>query len=309
MARSNQRFLKPKLLAQMATMELRVSTVVEGIMSGLHASSYRGMSVEFAEYRQYQPGDEPKKIDWKAYARSDKYVIKEYEDETNLDAYLILDGSASMNFASKDHLTKWQYGGILAASLAYILQNQKDQVGLVVLDEQIKKEMQPKNTRGHIIRLIGELEDTIPLRKTQLAKVLHQVASKINRRSMIILISDLLDDPTEVIKSLSHLQFGGNEVIVIQTLDNSELMFDFEEPTMFLDPETSLTVSAMPRDVKTEYLKDLQIFLNTYSEQMGKMNINYSLVNTSSPLDFVLLDFLGKRMKANKKSEINLCYF
>jgi uncharacterized protein (DUF58 family) len=294
MPASNQRFLQPQIVAQLATMELRAATVVEGMIAGLHRSPFRGLSIEFAEYRRYEPGDEPKRIDWKAYARSDKFYVKEFEDETNMDAHIILDASASMGFGSEGQLTKWQYGGTMAASLAYIFQRQKDAVGLVVLDEEIRVEMQAKNTRGHLIQVIGEMERVKPSRRTRLADALHRVAAKVKRRGMRILISDLLDDPADVLSALQHLQFGGNDVIVFHTLDPAELRFDFEGPSLFLEPETNAVVPAMAEDVKKHYLDALRAFLDTYSEEMGKANIAYTLIDTSEPLDRALLTFLGQ---------------
>jgi uncharacterized protein (DUF58 family) len=292
MGAGKERFLQPELLAKLANMELKAATVVEGMMGGLHQSPFRGLSIEFTEYRRYQPGDEPRKIDWKAYARSDKYYIKEFEDETNLDAYIILDASASMGFGTTT-FTKWQYGSIIASSLAYILQGQKDGIGLVVLDETVRLEMQPKNTRGHLIQVIGALENTKPSRKTRLAEVLHQAAGKINRKSMVLVISDLLDDTDEVVNALRHLQFGGNDVVVFQTLDEAELRFSFEGPTHFIDPESSAMVPALAQDVKVGYLETMDAFLKNYSEELGKTNIAYNLADTSKPLDEALFDFLS----------------
>ena len=293
---SKQRFLQPKLLGLLAPMELRAATVVEGVMMGLHRSTFRGMSIEFAEYRRYQPGDELKRIDWKAYARSDRYYIKEYEDEVNLQARIVIDASASMGFGS-DGMTKWQYAGTLAASLAYVLQRQKDEIGLVVLDEEVRIALQPKHLRGHLIRLIGSLESVTPSRQTRLAEVLHRVAGETKRRGMVIVISDLLDDPEEVVAAMRHLQFGGNDVIVFHTLDAAELRFDFSGPTRFVDPETNGMVSAMAEDVKTPYLEALRRFLDIYREELGKVNVAYTLIDTSEPLDRALLAFLSHGTK------------
>lgn len=289
---TRERFLRPETVAQLATMELRAATVVEGVMSGLHRSPFRGMSIEFAEYRRYQPGDDLRRVDWRAYARSDRYYIKEFEDETNLDAILVLDASASMDFGA-GAMTKWQYAGTLAASLAYLLQRQQDNVGLLVLDERIRLEREARNTRGHLVRVIGDLEKTQPGRQTRLAEVLHNVAPRMKRRGMAIVISDLLDDPAEVVSALRHLQFGGRDVIVFHTLDSQELAFEFEGPTRFLDPEGDGMVSALAQDVRTEYLKALQGFLDVYQEELGKTNIAYTLVDTGKPLDRALLAFLG----------------
>lgn len=290
MPASTERFLKPELLAKLSTMEFRVKTVVEGIMNGLHRSPYRGLSCEFAEYREYQPGDEPSRIDWNVYARSDKYYIKQFEEETNLEAHIILDASASMDFGT-GALTKWQYAGILSASLAYILQQQDDSIGLVILDEQIRYESETKSTRGHLIHTIGAMEHTKPQRQTKLAEVLHQVASKIKRRGITLIVSDLLDEPDEVLSALEHLQHRGNQVFVFHILDPAELDFDFDGPHLFVDPETNLQTHAMPDVVRSDYLKALQGFLDHYSNELGKRNMWYSLVNTSAPLDEPLFSF------------------
>ena len=296
MAVSNQRFIRPELLARLANMELRVRTVVEGMMSGLHRSPFRGLSIEFAEYRRYQPGDEPSKIDWRVFARSDRYYIKEFEDETSLEATIILDASASMGFGS-GAMTKWQYAGILAASLAYVLQRQNDATGLIVLDEEIRLEIPPRGTRGHLVHLIGELESTIPARQTGLAKALHDAAAKIKRRGLVIVISDLLDEPDEVISGLQHLCFNGNEVIVLHTMDPAEISFQFEGPVVFTDPETRAQVTTLAEQVKPGYLEEIGRFFDRYSEEMGKSNIAYTLVNTEEALDRALLALLGERMK------------
>lgn len=294
MPQSRQRFLKPEVLSKLATMGLRARTLVEGVMTGLHRSPFRGLSIEFAEYRQYQPGNDPVFIDWKVYARSDRYYIKEFEDETNLDAYIILDASASMGFGSNS-LTKWQYGGILAASLAYILQQQNDEIGLVILDETIRFEIQPKGTRGHLIHIISEMEKTAPSRQTRLADALHYVAGKIKRKGMAIVISDLLDNQEEVISGLRHIQFGGNEVIVFQVIDPVELSFNFEGPMLFIDPETKTQVPALTEEIKNDYLKSIEEFIETYSRELGKTNISHIVNDTSEPFDRSLLEFLCRR--------------
>lgn len=293
MAVASRRFLDPALLSRLGGMELRVRTVVEGMLAGLHRSPYRGLSSEFSEYREYQPGDEPGRIDWKVFARSDRYYIKEFEDETNLSAHIVLDASASMGFGSHT-LTKWQYGGLLAASLAYILQQQNDAFGLMVLDEAIRVETQSKSTRGHLINLIGEMERVAPSRGTRLAPALHRVAARIKRKGLVVLVSDLLDDPAEVIPALRHLQFGGNEVVVIQVLDPIELQFEFDGPMVFVDPESKQETIALAREVKQGYLSALQGFLGMYSEEMGKCNILYSVADTSKPLDRALFSFLTR---------------
>jgi uncharacterized protein (DUF58 family) len=274
-------------------MELRVRTVVEGMLSGLHRSPFKGLSSEFSEYRQYQLGDEPSRLDWKVFARSDRYYIKEFEDETNLNAFIVLDASASMDFGS-GAMTKWQYGATIAASLAYILQRQGDAMALVVLDEAIRVETQARSTRGHLIHVIGEMEKTRPARGTRLAEVLHRVAARINRKSLVLVISDLLDEPDDVVQALRHLQFGGNEVVVFHVADPAELRFEFEGPVRFLDPESKNETLAFAEQVKDRYLKSFGAFLETYRAEMGKTNIQYAIADASSPLDRALYAFLTR---------------
>lgn len=274
--RETQRFLKPELLAGMANLELRAATVVEGMMAGLHRSPYRGLSVEFADYRPYQCGDEPKLIDWRAFARSGHYYIKEYEEQTNLEATLVLDASASMDFGTGG-LSKWQYAGTLAACLAYLLYQQQDAVGLVTLDESIRVHIKAQATRTHLMRMIGELEDTRPRRRTNLSTILHQVAEQTRRRGMILILSDLLDDPEAVMSGLHHLRFGGNDVILFHILDPAERDLPFDGPTVFVDPETSKRTHVLPNDIRAAYRQSFESFLNTYREETGKVNMTYVL--------------------------------
>jgi uncharacterized protein (DUF58 family) len=295
--RTKERFLDPATLARLGSMKLRAETLVEGVLGGLHQSPYRGYSIEFAEYRRYQPGDDPRRIDWKVLARSDHYCIKECEDETNLDAVLALDASASMDFGT-GAMTKWQYGATLTAALAYVLQRQNDNVGLVVLDEQIRIQTEPTNARGRLMETIGRLERHRPEGRTALAKALHEVAGRVRRRGMAIVISDLLDEPEDVISALAHLRFAGNDVIVFHLLDPAELRLDHDGPTHFIDPENGATVPALVADVRAAYLERLGRFLERYSEALGQMNVTYERLDVSQPLDRALLAFLGRRAAA-----------
>jgi uncharacterized protein (DUF58 family) len=263
----------------------------------LHQSPYRGYSIEFAEYRRYQPGDDFRRIDWKVLARSDRYCIKECEDETNLDAVLILDASASMDFGT-GAMTKWQYGATLAASLAYVLQRQNDNVGLAVLDEQIRVQTEPSNAMGRLIDAIGRLERHRPGRRTALAKALHEVAGRVRRRGMAIVISDLLDAQEDVISALGRLRFAGNDVIVFHVIDPAELRLDHDGPTHFVDPETGVTIPALAADVRAAYLERFGHFCERYSEALGQMNVTYERLDASQPLDRAILAFLGRRAAA-----------
>ncbi|MCD6501379.1 DUF58 domain-containing protein, partial [bacterium] len=209
-----RRFLKPKVIAKLANMELRARFVVEGFLVGLHRSPYHGFSVEFAEYRQYNPGDPVKNIDWKAYGRTDRYYIKEFEEETNLRSYILLDASGSMGFSSEGNMPKLEYASYLAASFAYLMQMQKDAVGLTVFDTAIRDERPPSSTRVRLFELLRLLEKTEAGGDTGVAEVFGQVAQRVKRRGLVLILSDLYDDPDAIITAVKHFRHRGHEVIV-----------------------------------------------------------------------------------------------
>ena len=290
------RFLDPALLARLATIELRARAVAQGFMAGMHGGAAYGHAIEFAEYRPYQPGDNPRGIDWKACARRDRLYVRQCEDETNQEAWLILDASASMGFGSHA-LTKWQYGAILAAALGCLLHARRDGVGLIVIDEGVRLEMPSRATRSHLVRLIGELEKIAPAGKTRLAEGLHQAAARIRRRSLVILISDLLDEPDEILSGLRHLRFGGNRVLVFQPLDPAELDFPYDEAALFVDPEDGRIVPARGDGVREDYLKALRAFNAQLAAKLGQAGIGHTLMNTGEPLDHALLAFFNRQKR------------
>jgi uncharacterized protein (DUF58 family) len=291
---AEQRFLDPAIVARIATLELKARTVVEGFLSGLHRSPFQGFSVEFAEYRQYLPGDDLSTMDWKVYARTDRHYVKKYEEETNLRGHLLLDVSGSMRYGSGP-MTKLEYGSCLAASLAYLMQRQRDAAGLTTFDHEMRVVLPPSIRPGHLRALLVTLDRLQPGSTTDAGRPLHQLADAITRRSMVIVISDLLDDPARVVDGLKHLRFRGNEVLVFHLLDHAERTFPFETAVKFRDLETGEDVPASPSAVRADYLHALEDLIETYRRDLRVAGIDYHLVDTSEPLDTALLSYLAVR--------------
>jgi uncharacterized protein (DUF58 family) len=290
------RFLDPAVLARLGTLDLRARTIVEGFLSGLHRSPFRGFSVEFAEYRQYLPGDDISSIDWKVYARSDRYYVKKFEEDTNLDCHLLLDVSASMGYASRG-LSKLEYASMLAASLAYLMNRQRDAVGLTAFDERIVSMLPPGARPGHLYQLLLELERLKLGTGTNVAKPLQVLADGIAKRGMIVLISDLLDDPDAVIDGIRPFRFRGTDVIVFHVLDRDELTFPFERATRFRDIEGSEEVMAVPAVVRADYLAELNRTIERFRREFGSIGIDYRLLDTSEPLESALMTYLATRTR------------
>src|SRR5918911_3098928 len=255
-ARERQ-FLDPAVVARLGTLELKARTIVEGFLSGLHRSPFKGFSVEFAEYRQYIPGDDLSTIDWKVYARSDRYYVKKFEEETNLDCHVMIDASGSMAYGSGP-MTKFEYGACLAASLGYLINRQRDACGLTAFDEKMVAMLPASSRPGHLRAMLLTLDRLRPGSRTDVAKPLHQLADSLVKRGMVVLISDLLDDPDAVIRGLKHFQFRGIDVIVFHVLDPDEIEFPFE----------------------------------------GASGIDYQLLSTKHPLELALLSYLSTRARA-----------
>jgi uncharacterized protein (DUF58 family) len=290
-------FLDPAVVARLGTLELKARTIVEGVLSGLHRSPFKGFSVEFAEYRQYIPGDDLATIDWKVYARTDRHYIKKFEEETNLGCHLLLDVSASMGYRSGG-MSKLEYGQCLAASLAYLMNRQRDAVSLVAFDDRIVA-MLPASARSGQIRAVLLTLDRLTLgRETNVETPLHHVADLIAKRGMVVLISDLLDEPDRVIRGLKHFQFRGNDVIVFHVLDPHEVEFPFERPTCFEDLETGAEVTAVPSAVRPHYLQAMTEMIDRYRRELGAAGIDYQLVTTAEPLEMALLAYLSTRARA-----------
>jgi uncharacterized protein (DUF58 family) len=290
------RYLDPAVIARLGSMELRAKTIVEGFISGLHRSPFRGFSVEFAEYRQYLPGDDLSTIDWKVYARSDRYYVKKYEEDTNLDCHILLDVSASMSYASGE-VSKLAYASYLAAALAYLMNRQRDAVGFVAFDTQIVDRLPASARPGHLKSVLLSLSRLQPGTRTDVSKPLHQLAEAMSRRSMSVVISDLLDEPEAVIQGLKHLRFRGTDVIVFHVLDRAELTFPFDRPARFKDMEDDAELLASPAAVRKEYLRRLGEMLQGYERALRGAGIDYVRLDTATPLDTALLAYLSTRAR------------
>jgi uncharacterized protein (DUF58 family) len=295
------RFLDPEILSRISGMELRARTVVEGFLSGLHRSPFKGFSVEFAEYRQYTPGDDPRHIDWKVYGRTDRYYVKEFEEETNLHCHILFDLSGSMSGTTGQkspapHLGKFDYATYLAASLAYFIFMQRDAVGFVAFDQEIRQHIPAKARAGHLHHILVELEKLRPGNNLkEQPDILHQVAEGFRRKGMVILISDLFCDVQPLARALEHLRFRGHDVIAFQIMDDFELNFNFSRMTRFIGREDEAPIMALPQAVRERYLKNLQTHVAALKQVCGINRVDYTLLTTNQPLDFALQAYLAAR--------------
>jgi uncharacterized protein (DUF58 family) len=278
-------------------MELVARLVVEGFITGLHKSPYHGFSVEFAEHRQYMAGDEIKHIDWKIYGRTDRYYIKQFEEETNLKAYIVLDGSGSMAYASGGRLTKLEYASYVAAALAQLLVQQRDAVGFIHYDDALRTYMPPHATKSYLREILRALQAVKPANRTSTSSTLHEVAERIKRRGLVILLSDLFDDPKQVMTALRHFRHRKNEVIVMQVLDPVERSFAFDRDAVFRDMETGEKITTQPWHIQQSYREEMRKFLESYKRECRQNNIDYVLLDTATPFDVALFEFLHKRQK------------
>jgi len=290
-------FLDPNVLAGLDNLELRARLVVEGFLSGLHKSPNKGFSVEFNDYRHYQRGDDMRHIDWKLYARSDKLYIKQYEDETNVRCVILLDTSASMAYESGG-LSKLTYGITLASALAYFIMRQRDAVGLITFDDEIRDYILAKTRQPHLMQIVRTLANVEAGKKTDVVKPLTDLAASLNKKSFVILISDLLDDEERIINTLQNLRGMGNEVITFQVMDDAELNFPFNEASEFIDMENSESYITSPAAIRKAYLENLQEFLGYCRKKCQSSGVDYCLLNTAEPLDEALSSYLTKRGKS-----------
>ena len=290
------RFLDPAGLARVGNMELVARHVVEGFLTGRHRSPYHGFSVEFLDHRAYTPGDDLRGMDWKIVARTNKYYVKLFEDETNLRAYILLDCSRSMAFNSGG-MDKLGYGGHLAAALTYLLLRQNDSVGLVTFDTEVRDFIPPKAHPSQFRRIVNSLEGIQPGGETDVGVVLHDVAERIKRRCLVIVISDLLDDASRLADGLQHFRHNRHEVLALQVMDPAELDFPFTGMTRFKDIEGSSRMIANPRRMRQRYLERMQQFLENIKTKCLERRIGYELANTSQPYDRFLAAYLDKRSR------------
>lgn len=293
---ASTRFLDPELLARIGSLELLARTVVEGFMSGLHRSPFTGFSTEFTEYRQYNPGDDLRYLDWRLLARTDRYFIKKYRADTNTQCHILIDTSASMNYAHASSVTKLQYAQFLAASLAYLLNRQQDAVGLVAFANKVHTHVPARNRTGHMRTIFGNLSLLEPGGETNLSESLHQLAEILTQRGIVIVVSDFYDQPERLAEAFQHLRFKGHDTVAFQVLDQNELDFDFTDPVLLLeDAETQEQMPVLPDVVMDGYRERMRRHVEDMRLCAAANNVDYELLTTKQPLDFALLSFLSRR--------------
>ncbi|MDA1054281.1 MAG: DUF58 domain-containing protein [Planctomycetota bacterium] len=290
------KYLDPAGLNRVGNMELVAKQVVEGFLTGRHRSPYHGFSVEYLDHRAYTPGDDLRNMDWKMLARSDKYQVKLYEDETNLRAYILLDCSESMAFKSGE-ISKLSYGCYLAAALSYLLLRQNDAVGLLLFDTKVREYIPPKAHPTQFRRVLQSLDNLEPGGETDVGSVLHEAAERTKRRGLIILISDLIDNEEKVANGLQHFRHNNHEVIVFHTMDDAELTFPYDRLTRFKDMEGAGRVVANPKSLRRRYLERIKSFIDQVKNDCFERKISYNLANTTLPYDRFLAAYLDKRSR------------
>ncbi len=300
MSTTEKRYLHPEVLAEIGGLELRARMVVEGIVSGMHRSPYHGFSVEFSQHREYVPGDDLRHLDWRVYAKSDRYYVKQYEEETNLRANILLDCSSSMRYpdpaARGGRLSKFDYSATMAASLAYLLIHQQDAVGLMLFDDEIRADLPALSNHAHLQSLIARLEEALLDRPTEAKALFSKLAAKLPRRSVVILISDLLADVDDVLRGIERLRQGEHEVIVMHVLDRDEREFPFQDHTLFEgleDPQSQLLTD--PQSLRGGYLAALGEFIDRVRAACTNSRVDYVGVSTADPLDVVIRGYLAAR--------------
>jgi uncharacterized protein (DUF58 family) len=292
-----EKYLRPDVIRQVARLDLRAKFIVEGFLSGLHASPFHGFSVEFSEHRKYVPGDDLKDLDWNVYAKTDKYYLKKFQAETNLVGYLVMDLSASMAYTYRQDLTKFEYAICLAAALGYLMIHQQDPVGLVTFDTRIQTSLPPRSKRTQLGTVLAVLANLKPAGKTDVAQCLHQLAAMIRSKSLIMLFSDLMSDPETVLPGLHHLRHKGHEVILFHILDEAEVHFPFDGVIEFEDVEDQERLTVDARGIRPDYLRAVADFRDLYRRECAKANIDYVPMDTSVNFDKALMEYLLQRQK------------
>lgn len=288
----------PQTLARINRLELRARNVVDGVIAGMHKSPHRGSSVEFAQHRDYVQGDEIRHIDWKVYGRTDRYQIKQFEEETNLKATIVLDTSTSMDYKGvASPLSKREYGSIVAAAIGSLLLRQRDAVGLALFDEGVRQYIPPSSTSMHFRLILDTLELKESKPKTGLGSTFHDLAERIRRRGLLIIISDLFNDPDEILRGLQHFYHRRHEAVVFHILDRDELTFPFKETTLFEGMEGEPSITAEPNALRKEYLRAFETYLERLKRGCRELDMDYQQMPTDMPLDEALSRYLASRMQ------------
>lgn len=302
-----RQYLDPATLAKVAALDIRARLIVEGFITGMHRSPYKGFSVEFAQHRPYSTGDDIKYIDWKVFGRTDRHYIKQYEEETNLHVMLLVDASESMTYAGQQvkgwkpsggkgtGWRKFDHATSIAASLAYVALHQQDSAGLAVFDEKVRHFIKPSNNPRQWRTIIDELTTVPKNQKTRTGAILDEIAEQMRHRSLIVLISDLFDDPEGIVKGIQHLRYRRHDLIVLQILDHDELAFPFESTTLFKGLEEAGELVVEPRALREAYLEELRKHSDILREACHQLHVDYAQIDTSLPLDVTLPGFLATR--------------
>lgn len=292
-----KRFLDLSVISKISNLELRARLIVEGFLLGLHKSPYHGFSIEFSQHRPYMQGDSPKDIDWKVYGKSDRFYVKQYEEETNLKSYILLDVSKSMTFSGGGRISKLEYASQLAASLSYLMLKQKDSVSLSIYADKILKYLPPNSSRIYLKEIISALSQIIPAANTNTSFSLNQISDKITKRGLVIIISDFFDDPYKVASAIKKFRFYKNEVIVFQVVDTVELNFSFEKDAIFHDLETGEEITTQPYQIQKAYGDAMHSFLKKLKDECLRNGVEYNLIDSSTPFDKALFAYLQKRSR------------
>ncbi|HZL36645.1 MAG TPA: DUF58 domain-containing protein [Tepidisphaeraceae bacterium] len=289
--------LEPRVLQQISKMELIARQVMDGYVQGMHRSPHIGFALDFAQHRQYVPGDDVKRIDWRVFGKSERYYIKQYEVTTNLRCSIVLDASGSMAYkGAGDAMSKFRYAQFVAACLSYIVLHQQDSVGLITFDNKVRQFIPPRSSPSQLLRILQTLDETKAERESGIAPLLHEVAERINRRGMVIVLSDLFDDSDKLIEALHHLRHKRHEVILMQIMSNDELQFPFRKWSLFENLEQpGDRLKLDPAMMRRIYLENVSAHLARVREAANKLRINYLLLNTSQPFDEALSVYLAQR--------------
>ena len=291
---NKNKYLSSDVISSISSLSFKARLLVEGLIVGMHKSPYHGFSVEFSEHKSYNPGDEIRNIDWKIWGKTDKYFVKEYEEETNLLSHIILDQSKSMSYSSSG-ITKLEYAKVLSASLAYLMLKQQDGVGLTLFDSKIRSSIAAKSKRNHINSLFSMMEKIQPGPDTKIGDILHINAETIKKRGLIIIISDFLDDLESIVSGIKHYRYKGHEVILFHVMDEQEFELDFNERIEFIDLETNATITTDPWHIRKDYQKAINEFCDSLRLSCRKNKVDYTLLNTKTPIEHALFDYLLKR--------------
>ena len=292
-----KKYLTPSVISKLNAFDLRARLMVEGFMVGLHKSPYHGFSVEFSEHRAYMQGDSLKDVDWKVYGKTEKYYVKQYEEETNLKCYIILDTSKSMAYASEGNISKLEYGASLAAALSYLMVNQQDAVGMALYSDKIEKYYQPKASKSYLQEILKAFSQITHSGSTNTSACLHQIAEKIQRRGMVIIISDFFDDINSVLSAVKHFRYKKNDVILFQILDPMERSFAFGRDAIFKDLESGEEITTQPFQIQKAYKEAMNAFTQQIKNECLNANIEYNLIDTKTTFDKALFSYIQKRNK------------